>query len=192
MKVSVSFDLDDQDGDPDTKFIYDVSDLDSFEYESDDMISTYTLTTPGMLNIGLSYFFGKNGFLTGGIEFKDYSNAFLNGLDFDLSADNQVIKERYTSVLNYRLGAEYKVGSFQLRGGYGFQKDPYASSNYDRDIDQYSIGFGYREADFFIDFALTQQRMKNYISPYEIEVNQPVARLAHFQTTALLTFGLNF
>ena len=190
--VSVSFDLDDQDGDPDTKFIYDVSDLDSFEYESDDMISTYTLTTPGMLNIGLSYFFGKNGFLTGGIEFKDYSNAFLNGLDFDLSADNQVIKERYTSVLNYRLGAEYKVGSFQLRGGYGFQKDPYASSNYDRDIDQYSIGFGYREADFFIDFALTQQRMKNYISPYEIEVNQPVARLAHFQTTALLTFGLNF
>ena len=28
--VSVSFDLDDQDDDPDTKFIYDVSDLDSF------------------------------------------------------------------------------------------------------------------------------------------------------------------
>ena len=77
--VNVSFDLEDLDNDPDTRFIYDVSDLDSFEYQSADLISTYTLVTPGKLNFGLSYFFGKNGFLTGAIEFKDYSNAFLNG-----------------------------------------------------------------------------------------------------------------
>lgn len=190
--VNVSFDTEDLDNDPNTKFIYDVSDLDSFEYQSADLISTYTLTTPGRLNFGLSYFFGKNGFLTGAIEFKDYSNIFLNGKDFDLSEDNQVIRELYKSVINYQIGAEYKFGNFQLRGGYGFQEDFYALSNYDRSIDLYSIGLGYREAEFFIDFALNQRRTKNYISPYEIEVNRPVASLTNFQTTALFTLGFNF
>ena len=95
-------------------------------------------------------------------------------------------------MLNYRVGAEYKIGSFQMRGGYGLQEDPYTSSNYNRNTDQFSIGFGYREADFFIDFALTHQRMKRYVSPYYIEVNQPIAKLSDYQTTALLTFGLNF
>ena len=166
--------------------------LDSFEELGDIFASTYTLSTPGKLNIGLSYFFGKNGFLTGAIEFKDYSNIFLNGKDFDLSEDNQVIRELYKSVVNYQIGAEYKFGNFQLRGGYGFQEDFYASSNYDRSIDRYSIGLGYREADFFIDFALNQRRTKNYISPYEIEVNRPVASLTNFQTTALFTLGFNF
>ena len=154
--------------------------LGNLEYSSDIKQSSYTLTTAGKLNLGLAYFFGKNGFITGDIELRDYSSLYLNGNDFDLSMDNQVIKERYTSVLNYRIGAEYKLGSFQFRGGYGFQEDPYASSNGDRDLDQYSLGFGYREADFFIDFALTQQRIKNFISPYEIEVNQPVARLCQY------------
>ena len=42
--VNVSFDLEDLDNDPDTRFIYDVSDLDSFEYQSADLISTYTLS----------------------------------------------------------------------------------------------------------------------------------------------------
>ncbi len=190
--VNVSFDFDDLDNDPDTRFIYDVSDLDSFEYQSDDMVSTYNLTIPGRLNFGLSYFFGKNGFLTGAIEFKDYSNIFLNGKDFDLSDDNQVIRELYKSVINYQIGAEYKFGNFQFRGGYGFQEDPYVSSNYDRHIDRYSIGLGYREANFFIDFAFNQRITKNYISPYEIEVNRPVASLTNFQTMALFTLGFNF
>jgi hypothetical protein len=190
--VSVTFDTEDIDDDPQTRFVENTSELAVFEELGDIFVSTYTLTTPGKFNIGLSYFLGKNGFLTGEVEFKDYSNLFLNGKDFDLSADNQEIKERYKSVLNYRIGAEYKVGSFQLRGGYGFQEDPYTSSNYNRNTDQFSIGFGYREADFFIDFALTHQRMKRYVSPYYIEVNQPIARLSDYQTTALFTLGLNF
>ena len=95
-------------------------------------------------------------------------------------------------MINYQIGAEYKFGNFQLRGGYGFQDDFYASSNYDRSIDRYNIGLGYRVADFFIDFAFTQQKAKNYISPYEIEVNRPVASLNNFQTTALFTLGFNF
>ncbi|NQW26790.1 MAG: hypothetical protein HQ474_02680 [Flammeovirgaceae bacterium] len=177
------------------ELIYDDSqyyELGNFEYSSDINKSSYALTTAGKLNLGLAYFFGKNGFITGDIEFRDYSGLYLNGKGFDLSTDNQVIAEVYQSVVNYRMGAEFRFEKFKLRGGYSVQGDPYFQADFDRAVRQISTGIGYRHEKLFVDFTMMQRLTASYLQPYEITSNQPIANLDISKISALFTVGVVF
>ena len=160
-------------------------------FQSDLFVSEYNLRTPSRLGLGATLFVGKNGFLTGDLEFIDYTTASINSNDFSEAADNNTIDELYTSVMNVRVGGEYRFDRFRLRAGYAIYPSPYEDSDL-QDRTNVTFGFGYRTPDYFLDFALVNQETTLLYSPYDVAENQTEARSDIKNTAVSVTFGLNF
>ena len=86
----------------------------------------------------------------------------LNEKDFDptdtgkyLSARefNEAIDQKYTHASNLRIGTEWRFMPFSIRGGYAVHGSPYKNGINDGVISSYSVGFGIRERNFFLDFT---------------------------------------
>ncbi len=168
--------------------------LNSETAESDIFISEYDLTTPLRLNGGLALFFNKNGFISADVSYVDYSNGNLASSDFSPNADNRTIEQLYTSVVNIRVGGEYRYDVFRFRGGIGFFGDPYVSSDIDQSRTEISLGAGVKFQNFFADLAVTTQTGldENYFPYTFADGTGPTAFLTRNLTTASLTFGFNF
>ena len=160
--------------------------------ESDITTTNYNLRTPGKLNVGSTFFFGKSGFITGDVEFVDYTSAQIKTIDFRETEDNQEIANRFRSVVNFRLGGELRFDELRLRGGYSYLADPYEDSEFDRSIQSITGGVGYRSRGFFMDLGIVYRTSQDVITPYTLQENQPVAESDLSNTTAVLTFGFNF
>ena len=112
-------------------------------------IDEYNLRTPARLAAGASLFIGKSGFLSGDVEFVDYSNPTLNSNDLPVTEDNLVIATSYEPVMNIRAGGEYRIQNFMLRAGYALFPSPYRDSNLNEQTN-ITFGIGYRNADNFL------------------------------------------
>ncbi|MEQ9468663.1 MAG: outer membrane protein transport protein [Ekhidna sp.] len=160
-------------------------------YQSDLFVNKYRLRTPSRVSVGAAAFIGKNGFLTGDLEFVDYSRANLNSDDFSTASDNDVINDSFNSVVNVRVGGEYRFDNFRLRAGYAIFPDPVKDSTLD-DRTNITFGFGYRTFDYYLDFAVVSSSSQQQAVPYFITDNQPVANSDIRNTAVSVTFGLNF
>jgi len=167
----------------------DISSIDP--YQSDLFVSEYRLRTPSKIAVGTSIFVGKSGFITGDFEFIDYSNANINSSDFSESADNAAIENTYTSVMNIRVGGEYRIDNIRLRAGYALFPSPYKDSDL-QDRTNLTFGFGYRTSDYFLDFAVVNSETTSLYTPYDIATDQPVVASDIKNTSVSVTFGLTF
>ncbi|MDE0471766.1 MAG: hypothetical protein OXH57_07470, partial [Ekhidna sp.] len=161
-------------------------------YQSTLFVADFNLRSPSKLGVGTALFVGKSGFLTGNVEFVDYTNATLNSNDFSVSEDNLAISEFYRSVMNIRVGGEYRMQHFMLRAGYSVLPSPYENSNLN-ETTHLTFGAGYRTTDYFLDFGIVNSERTIGYSPYFIDGDfQPVAisDIRNIMVTA--TFGLNF
>ncbi|MBR9998034.1 MAG: outer membrane protein transport protein [Cyclobacteriaceae bacterium] len=158
----------------------------------------YTISTPMRLNAGISYFFNKSGFISGDIEWVDYSRAKVRSNDVDFSVDNQEISGMYRSVINYRLGGEYRMGIFRIRAGFNYQSDPRAGqSDMLLAVQTYSAGIGLRKKSFYTDFAYLYSTTEGTRAPYIIDPAQeigptPVADINYAQNRLVFTVGFMF
>ncbi|MEQ9009090.1 MAG: hypothetical protein RLP12_14505, partial [Ekhidna sp.] len=168
---------------------YDLGRIDP--YQSNLFVNTYRLRAPSKIGLGAAVFVGKNGFLSGDLEFVNYGTANLNSDDFATSVDNDVIEDIYESVMNVRVGGEYRFDNFRLRAGYAFFPDPVKDSSL-QDRTNVTFGFGYRTLDYFLDFAVVSSEMQQQAVPYFIGSDQPLATSDIQNTTVSVTFGLNF
>lgn len=171
----------------------DTTDLGFIETISDILTSEYSLRTPARLNAGVAFFLGKRGFITGDVEYVDYTNALLQADDFSLSEDNEIIEDIYTSVFNYRTGAEIRFDPIRVRGGFSYQSDPYADADgQDRSRQNISIGLGYRNREFFVDATLIRSSSHQMYSPYNVEFDSPIAEVKNTSYNAAVTLGFVF
>jgi hypothetical protein len=164
---------------------------------TDIIISSYNLNSPFKIGGGATVFLGKNGFLSADVDWVDYSAARINSRDFDEGPDNLEIQNLYTSTINFRFGAEYKLSNFRIRGGYGYYGDPIANSDYDRSTQQISGGLGMKINKFSVDFALVNQKFNTLYSSYQVLDNQgrnigPLTEIKNNLINGVLTFGLSF
>lgn len=159
-------------------------------YKSDLFVSDFRLRSPAKLAIGSAIFLGKNGFITGDLEFVNYANSTINSNDFSPAADNREIKSLYTNVMNIRFGGEFRIDNFRLRGGYALFPSPYTDSN-SRDRENITVGFGYRNADYYVDFAVVNGARNATYAPYSIADNQPLATSEIRNTSVAITLGFN-
>lgn len=169
--------------------VFDLVNIDP--YRSALMVSNFRLRTPSKLGIGTAVFLGKNGFITGDLEFLNYTRATINSNEFSASADNAEIEERYTNVMNIRIGGEYRIDNFRLRGGYALFPSPYEDSGL-QDRENITFGFGYRNADYYLDFAVVNSASTILYSPYSIAESQPVVSSEIKNTSVAVTLGFNF
>lgn len=165
---------------------------------------TYQLTTPMRIGGGLAYFLGRKGFISLDLEMVDYSNIKVGSQELSYSA-NQQFKNKYNSIaskyfqtdLNVKFGAEYRVASnFSLRAGIaqfggGYQK---SYDSIDRNIWQFSGGFGYRSNDFYWDIAYLYRTYKDAFTPYSLDntANYASSQLQITNSQISLTGGVFF
>lgn len=169
---------------------YDLNGAIEFEESaiSDIYLTTINLRSPMKLSAGATYFFNKNGFISGDIDYVDYSSMHLSSPDISMEANNTDIKNSAAAAINYRAGAEYRFDMFRVRAGAAFYGDPLDDQR-DRTMVQFSGGVGVRLARMYVDLGIVQSNFQSYYSSY------PGAELAttdHSRLTGLLTLGFNF
>jgi len=133
----------------------------------------YKLQTPYKIEAGLAFVIGKYGLVS-----FDYEYVGNNGMRirdnvwYDLgyiNERNDKIKNAYKGTSNIRIGAEVNLPyALMLRGGYNYFQSPYDDSSLDFDRNAYSFGFGYRNKNFFIDFAYTLNTGNYHYVPYYV------------------------
>lgn len=120
----------------------------------------YRLTTPARATGSLAFIISKFGLISADYEWIDYGSAKLrpdnsSGVAYSFTDENNQISNQLVSTANLRVGAEWRLQPFSLRAGYQMIGDPYRAdatvSDGMRTV--YSLGFGYRESDWFLDLA---------------------------------------
>ena len=164
---------------------------------TDIVTSDYTLTTPLKFSTGLALL-SKYGLITGDVEFTNPAKAKYssNTSGVSFGQENDDIKAVYKSVVNYRLGGEFRYKVFRLRGGYGVQASTYQENfNLDNSIKTITGGLGVRLQNFSADFALIQNKGNNLYQPYnfkEYDLPNPTVELENKTITGMLTLGFTF
>ncbi|MFD2823205.1 outer membrane protein transport protein [Lacinutrix iliipiscaria] len=124
----------------------------------------YKLQTPGKLTGSLAYIFGNYGLISFDYSLKDYSNIkFKPTSDNYLSSQNNIINNNLTTAATYKIGGEYKIRQFSLRGGYRMEESPYKDSKTVGDLTGYSLGLGYSFGKIKLDLTYDHsEREQNY------------------------------
>lgn len=177
----------------------------SFEYEpgniltneeaaTDNVTSNYNIGTPWKTSFGAAYFIGKHGFIAADAEWINYSKTRYSGGD-DWSGDNSQINDLYKSVINLRVGGEYRRDKFRFRLGYNYMPDPFKTpqNGVNREIISWSGGVGYRVSKFYVDLAVVHGSGDNSYRPYQLGYPlDPLVKQTRKSTTVLVTLGLPF
>jgi hypothetical protein len=161
----------------------------------------YSLQTPWRANGSLSFIIGNKGLISADYEYVDFAKAKFTNSDFygyNFSDENQKISHVYDKTHNVRVGAEYRIGSIALRGGFGYYGSPFAKDENGVNINDgekyyYSGGLGYRNKNFFTDLAYvgSQSEEDYYLYGTEDIVVNPV-RNQLITHNFLWTIGFRF
>jgi hypothetical protein len=152
---------------------------------------TYNFHTPLKVSGGLAIFAGNLGFITGDVEYVDYSSVKIDDTDgYNASNDNHDIKTLYRSTVNAHVGAEVKLDQLYLRGGYGIQGNPQRYSG--SDLKTISGGLGYRFMNYYIDATYANVQGSQTLMPYTVSSAQPQANIDKTYDNVFLTFGMRF
>ena len=148
----------------------------------------FNLRTPGRLKGGVTLFFEKYGFVTADVEWVDYAGSNFSSNEFSFSDANQQI-DRFQSVLNYKVGAEFRYNVARFRAGYSLQGDPLEETGVDRSRQSFTAGLGVHHKEFFADVAYVRSNYDKTASPYS---GAPVALIDQTTENIVLTLGMKF
>lgn len=180
--------------------------ISSIQYNLNQQIFDYQLTTPLRMATGVAFFLGKKGFVSADVEYVNYKGMSVGSSDSPASVNadfksivNPEFKNRFDNAFNFKVGAEYKIsGIFNVRAGVASKANPYKASfnkqDLGRTILQISGGFGVRTSDYYIDFALVNSSYNTGYTPYELSNpnNYYSAKISNTFTSGVLSFGLFF
>jgi hypothetical protein len=155
---------------------------------SPDGAYSFDMTTPMKVIGSAAFVIGKSGLISADYELVDYSASRLRPSS-DFTYENQRIQDKYTSTSNFKLGGEYRLGMISFRGGYGFFGSPYKSNVNDGEGTLYSLGVGFRTADYFIDLGYSNYQMTEDYYLYGVD-RQNSASVKTTNNTFMVTFGV--
>lgn len=168
--------------------------LNNVEAESEEIISDYRLRTPGKLSGGVAFFINKRGFFSLEGDLVNYGKANYksktDGLDFDV--DNESINNLYRTAASLRAGGELRFQNWRVRGGYGYQSNPFKTgqTDYSQALNTYSLGGGYRTTEYYVDAAFTLTQGQSGYRPYSFNsVNDPLVKFTNSRTLVTVTVG---
>nr|WP_315145629.1 outer membrane protein transport protein [uncultured Flavobacterium sp.] len=116
----------------------------------------YQLTTPGKITGSFAYIFGKTGLISLDYSLKNYDcTTFEPENDPYYRSLNTEMSNILKTSGELRLGAEYKIKEWSLRGGYRFEESPYKDGTTIGDLNSFSGGLGYNFGVFKLDFSYT-------------------------------------
>lgn len=120
----------------------------------------YKLQTPSKLTGSFAYVFGKSGLISIDYAIKDYSSTiFKPENDSYYRGVNSNMNAVLDKTSELRIGAEYKIKEWSLRGGYRIENSPFKNKTTIGDLTGYSGGLGYNFGSTKVDLSYsTAQR----------------------------------
>lgn len=148
---------------------------------------TYKLKTASKYTGSLAYVFGKSGLISLDYSLRDYSNTkFKPSHEFpQANSDLNTLLDVSNEV---RIGGEYRIKQWSLRGGYRFEESPYKNSQTIGNLNSFSGGFGYNFGQFKLDMAYTHARRENNQSFFSQGFTDG-AQINNIQNNVVLTLG---
>lgn len=170
------------------------SDLDGIGYDTVSPLGSfdYRITTPFRAIGSVGFIIKKIALLNVDYEYTDYTYAQLNSHPNVFSEVNSVIRSKYTSTGNLRVGGEVRFDPVSIRAGYALYGSPFKKDeNKDAYRTSYTAGIGFRQNNYFIDFAYVLTKYTEYNYLYNSEKISPVKN-DYKNSSFMLTFGLRF
>ena len=157
---------------------------------------SYGLVTPFRVLAGAALQVKKIALLSADYEFVDYSAAkfFETGDGYDYTNKNQAIKNSLGTSNNIRLGAEVRLSSIYLRGGYGYYGKAWKAGedNENQVYNTLSFGLGFREQNISADFGFSTTTNKDKYSLYTSSAGSAISDLNMTRNMFAVTFGYKF
>jgi len=125
----------------------------------------YRIITPLKLTGSLAIIVGKKGLVSADYEFIDYSMARISSSGYTFTFQNTAIQQTYAPTGNLRMGTEWRILPFSIRGGYALYGSPFKGGLSEGARTSYTLGLGFRQQKFFLDlaYAFTQTTEKYYL-----------------------------
>ncbi|OIP81045.1 MAG: hypothetical protein AUK44_10845 [Porphyromonadaceae bacterium CG2_30_38_12] len=185
---------------------------------TDNYIS-YRMQTPLQFNVSTAFIINSKGFVSAEYVYKNYKGMKVmdetgNAHAYDYDFVNDDIKQMLNDARTIKLGAEYRLSdNFSLRAGYAntsaitnnkvakifdsqtVRTDPeYFAHN---STDYSSLGLGYRESNWYIDFAYINKAIhENYYAYNSADLGTNLqttpATVKTSNNNIVITFGLKF
>jgi hypothetical protein len=159
---------------------------------------SYRITTPFRASGGVAVLVGKYGFVSGDVEYVNYTSARLNddgdtGASNSFGPQNDAISALYRPTVNIRLGGEARYNAFRFRLGYARYGSPYEGGGLDATQNYFTGGVGVRQSNFFLDLAGVYNTGNQYYRAYTLSArNEPVITLETNRFTTTVTAGITF
>lgn len=154
----------------------------------------YSVTNPFRAIGSVGFVIEKRALLNVEYEYIDYTNAQLNSNPNVFTDVNKFIRTKYTATNNIRVGGEIRFDPFAFRLGYAYYGSPFKSGlNTEANRKSISAGLGFRENNYFIDFAqvFTQYTSYDFLyNPNGLDLNS--VKNEFINSNFLLTFGFRF
>ncbi|GAA0873456.1 outer membrane protein transport protein [Gangjinia marincola] len=159
----------------------------------------YQIRTPGKTTGSLAYVFGQKGLLSIDYSYKNYANARLNSDVYNdqfespniYGEENREIENTLQAVSAIRIGAEYRIDQWSLRGGTRYEQSPFKDEDAGSDLYGFSGGLGYTYKNFHFDgsydFSAQDQNERLFQTGLATQAN--IDRNQHAIT---LTVGFDF
>lgn len=168
-----------------------ISGSSNYVYDPVEYPLSYNMRTPFKFAGGLSVFMGNIGFITGDVEYVDYTTTHMSSNDeYTNTYDNDLIKKNYRSVVNMHGGIELKiVNTLFFRGGYGLQGNPLKGGT---DTKMITGGLGYHLGNYYVDAAFVNIKGSQNVMQYDIGPTTPLAAVNATNNNVFLTIGLKY
>jgi len=147
---------------------------------------SYRLNTPGRWTGSLAYVFGKNGLLSADFAVKDYRNTRFRPRDSYFNPINNQLSDLLVMAAEIRVGGEYKIKRFSLRGGYRYEQSPYENGRTVGDLTGFSGGLGYNFGNTKLDLAYSYFQREYDLQSFNVGLTD-VARINNTQSTVTLS-----
>lgn len=101
------------------------------------------------------------------------------------------MSSQFKNAYELRIGGEYKIKQWSLRGGYRFEESPYKVDFAMGDLTGYSTGIGYNFGESRLDVAYANDH-RNYNQSLISSGMNDTARIRTTNNNITVTYSINF
>ena len=123
---------------------------------------------------------------------KNYAKTqFKPNNEIIFSSLNSQIQNELQDTYEFRVGGEYKIQKWSVRGGYRYEQSPYKVSVALGNLFSYSGGLGYNFGDSKLDISYTNENRARTEALLTSGLNDR-AKIKNFNNNVTLTYVVNF
>lgn len=133
------------------------------------IFAKYQIKTPWKIAASGAYIFGKHGLISFDYSYKDYSSIWFSpSQDPHFTSQNTAVQNELKGSSAIKIGGEYRINRFSLRGGYQFEESPYQKDIKRGDIIGFSGGFGFNLGSYSLDFSYSRIEQNGEYQLYNV------------------------